>query len=239
MPRHPILLLLLLAFLIAAPLHAQVGEPRSDFAIGAHAGCNLSRMDFNPSIKQTYKTAPSFGFSARYISEKYFTAICGVLIELNYLPMGWKEVIDDGSNNQFSATLHYVQLPILLQMGWGRERRGLKFLFEAGPQIGYLLSTSRDFGTNTWNTANRPNSVVWQYTHDPDHSFEYGITAGLGLELSTSVGHFILDGRYYFGLGDIYDNSKKGYFTRSANSAIQVNLSYLFDLHRTKNNQIR
>lgn len=229
----------LLCIFSAISVKAQVGEHRSDFAVGANVGYNMSRMDFNPSIKQTYKTGTAFGLSARYISEKYFTAICGVLVELNYVPMGWEEVIDDGSGNQFTATLNYIQMPLLLQMGWGRERSGLKFVFEAGPQIGYLISVSRDFGNTTWNTANRPNGVVWQYTHDPDHTFEYGITAGLGLELSTKAGHFILDGRYYFGLGDIYDNSKKGYFTRSANSAIQVRLSYLFDLHRTKNNFIR
>lgn len=239
MHRHLIIFYILLAMLSVTTTRAQVGERRSDFAVGVNAGYNMSRMDFNPSIKQTYKTGPEFGISARYISEKYFTAICGVLVELNYVPMGWKEVIDDGSGNQFSATLNYVQMPLLLQMGWGRERRGLKFVFEAGPQIGYLLGISRNFGGGTWNTANRPNGVVWQYEHDPDHSFEYGITAGLGVELSTKTGHFILDGRYYFGLGDIYDNSKKGYFTRSANSAIQVRLSYLFDLHLTKNNQIR
>lgn len=239
MRSHLLLIILSLSLASALPGHAQVGERRSDFAVGLNAGFTMSRMDFSPSIKQTYKNAPSFGLSARYISEKYFTAICGVIVELDYANMGWKEVIEDGSGNQFSGSLHYVQLPILLQMGWGRERRGLKFVFEAGPQFGYLLSVSRDFGGGTWDTSNRPNGVVWQYSHDPDHKIEYGITAGLGLELSSKIGHFVLDGRYYFGLGDIYDNSKKGFFTRSANAAIQVRLSYLFDLHRTDNDQIR
>lgn len=234
-----ILPFLLLLLCTAQLSRAQVGERRTDFAVGVNGGFMMSRMDFSPSIKQSYKNGPSVGVSARYISEKYFTAICGVLVELNYANMGWQEVIEDGSGNTFSASLHYVQLPMLLQMGWGRERRGLKFVFEAGPQLGYLLGVSRQQGGGTWDTSNRPNSVVWQYTHDPDHKLEYGITAGLGLELSTKAGHFVLDGRYYFGLGDIYDNSKKGYFTRSANSAIQVRLSYLFDLHRTANDQIR
>jgi len=236
---HLHLIILSLSLAAALPVGAQVGERRADFAVGFNAGFTMSRMDFSPSIKQAYKNAPSFGLSARYISEKYFTAICGVIMELNYANMGWKEVIEDGSGNQFSGNLHYVQLPILLQMGWGRERRGLKFVFEAGPQFGYLLGTSRDYGGGTWNTSNRPNNVVWQYSHDPDRKIEYGITAGLGLEFSSKIGHFVLDGRYYFGLGDIYDNSKKGYFSRSANAAIQVRLSYLFDLHRTDNDQIR
>ena len=59
------------------------------------------------------------------------------------------------------------------------------------------------------------------------------------MELSTSVGHFLLEGRYYYGLGDIYDNSKKGYFSRSAHGAIMVKLNYLFDIVRTKNDNIK
>ena len=43
-----------------------------------------------------------------------------------------------------------------------------------------------------------------------------------------------LGGRYYYGLGDVYDNSKKGYFGRSANQAIMVKLTYLYDLVKTK-----
>ena len=31
----------------------------------------------------------------------------------------------------------FIEMPVLMQMGWGRERRGFKFIFEAGP---YKLS---------------------------------------------------------------------------------------------------
>ncbi len=238
--RHLPSILLALALFLPAAAQAQVGERRNDFAIGGNAGWTLMRMDFTPTIKQTYKQAPTFGFSMRYITEKYFTAICGVLLECNYVSAGWKEVIEDGSNNEYTHSLHYVQVPMLMQMGWGRERRGLKFVFEAGPQIGYCLGTSETRGgTGAWDPTNRPNNVVYQYSHDIDHHFDYGITAGLGLELSTAAGHFILESRYYYGLADVYDNSKKGYFDRSANHGITVKLNYLFDLKRTNNNTIK
>lgn len=229
-----------LALLLAcADARAQVGEYRNDFSIGANAGWMLSRMDFDPSIKQSYKQSPTVGVSARYVCEKYFSSICGVQAELNYAAQGWQELIEDGSGNTYKRNLHYLQLPILMQLGWGRERRGLKFVFEAGPQVGICLGESEVRGGGEWDTSNRPNSVVYQYSHDLDHAFDYGITGGIGIELSTAAGHFLLEGRYYYGLGDTYDNSKKGYFSRSANSAIIVKLNYLFDIVRTAGDNIK
>lgn len=105
----------------------------------------------------------------------------------------------------------------------------------AGPQFGFLIGDKANYGGDTWDTSKRPQGVVYQYTHDPDRWFDYGIAAGLGMEISSSIGHFILEGRYYYGLGDAYDNSKKGYFSRSANQTIQIKLTYLFDLIKTKN----
>ena len=61
--------------------------------------------------------------------------------------------------------------------------------------------------------------------------FDYGITAGLGLEYShPKVGHFLVEARYYYGLGDIYANSKSDYFARSNNSGIYIKLTYLWDV---------
>ncbi len=227
--------MLLLLLLLSTSAQAQVGEHRSDLAIGATAGWNMNRKNFVPNIKQTYLQSPIIGFVARYICEKYFTCIAGIQAEVNYNNMGWKEVIEDGSGNTYSRYLHYLQVPIMMQMGWGREVRGAKFVFMAGPQFGFLIGQQSNSGGDPWNTARRPQGVVYQYDNDPDNWFDYGIAAGLGLELSTGIGHFLLEGRYYYGLGDAYDNSKKGYFSRSANQTIQAKLTYLFDLHKTKN----
>ncbi len=50
------------------------------------------------------------------------------------------------------------------------------------------------------------------------------------MELHTKIGHFMLEGRYYYGLSDIYGNSKKDVFSRSNNGTIVAKLSYLFDI---------
>ena len=235
-PRlHTLIAILAILCTHCTVAYAQVGEHRNDFAIGGSAGWNMNRKNFVPTIKQTYLQSPLFGFAARYICEKYFTCIAGVQAEINYNNMGWKEVIEDGSGNTYSHYLHYIQVPLLMQMGWGREVRGLKFVFMAGPQFGYLFGEGESRGGDTWDTSHRPQGVTYQYDNSPDNHFDYGIAAGLGVELSTAVGHFILEGRYYYGLGDSYDNSKRGYFSRSANQTIQAKLTYLFDIVKTKN----
>lgn len=224
-------LLFILALFISTLACAQVGDPRSDFSIGGNVGLTLSRVEFKPTIKQTFKSSPMAGLTMRYISEKYFTAICGVQLEVNYVSMGWKEVIEDGTENEYSRDNNYIQVPFLMQMGWGRERGGMKFLFEAGPQLGYSLGTTEHRGgAGEWDPSMRPNHVHHQYDHDIDNRFDYGITAGLGLEWTNPLGHFLLEGRYYYGLADVYDGSKRGYFARSGNNAITVKLNYLFDL---------
>ena len=56
------------------------------------------------------------------------------------------------------------------------------------------------------------------------------MAAGAGLEVSTGIGHFLLEGRYYMGLSDFYKNSKRDFFERSAHSFIGIRLSYLIDI---------
>lgn len=232
-------LTVLFAFLhTAGSLKAQVGERRCDVSVGGSAGVTLNTMSFSPSIKQGMKVNPMFGFTARYICEKYFSMIAGVQAEVNYTALGWKEQIEDGSGNTYQRDMNYLSVPLLMHMGWGRERKGFKFVFLAGPQLGFLLGTKEHKGGEPWDVSHRPNGVTYQYDHNPDRKVDYGIAAGAGLEYSSKVGHFILEARYYFGLGDTYDNSKKGYFGRSANSTIYAKLTYLFDIVKTKSDKV-
>jgi 4-hydroxy-3-methylbut-2-en-1-yl diphosphate synthase IspG/GcpE len=55
---------------------------------------------------------------------------------------------------------------------------------------------------------------------------DYGIAGGLGIELKTKIGNFFVEGRYYYGLSDIYKNSKTDDFGRSANQDIIIKLGY-------------
>jgi hypothetical protein len=68
-----------------------------------------------------------------------------------------------------------------------------------------------------------------------EKKFDYGIAAGLGAEYSIpGAGHLLLEARYYYGLGNIYGDTKRDFFGSSNYGNIVVKLSYLFDITKTK-----
>ncbi len=228
-----LILCLLLALCTRLTGYAQIGEPRNALAVGVNMGATMNLMTFEPTIKQSWKPAFTGGLTVRYTHEKYFTMLCAIQAELNYANLGWKELIETSSDT-YERSIHYIQFPVLARLGWGYEQRGAQFYFLAGPQIGYAFSETEkrggEFSKET--LSQRPNQVYQQYDMPVENKLDYGITAGLGLEVNTKVGHFQLEGRYYFALGDIYSNGKTDVFARSAHGTIVIKTSYLFDVLR-------
>lgn len=231
MKRNRLIILLALACFSALPAMAQLGELRNNLAIGINGGLNMSKVDFSPSIKQKSLNGMSFGLTTRYISEKYFKMLCGVQVELNYSQRGWNENIEDGSNNTYSRKMNYLELPLLAHLAFGKDAldKGVRFFVNMGPQFSFFLSESEEMSDN-WDTSARPNGVVQQYGKMVETKFDYGIVGGAGLELSTGIGHFLLEGRYYYGLSDFYKSTKKDEFGRSGHSYIGIRLTYLYDI---------
>jgi hypothetical protein len=213
----------------AITVQAQVGEPRTDFAIGFNGGAVMSTQDFNPKVATKFKQGMTGGVTLRYTSEKYFSMVCALQAEINYTQLGWGEDFED-VDASYERTLNYVQIPFFARLGWGKEQRGGMFYFLAGPTIGFFLNES----TKTYGDVTQLSGHQEQHDMPVEKKFDYGITAGLGFELNTKVGHFGIDARYYYGLADIYGNSKKDTFGRSANSGIMAKLTYLIDIKKTK-----
>lgn len=242
-----LLILTLLAF-VSAGVSAQIGKHRNDLSIGVNGGYILSNVGFDPKVNQKMHGGITGGLSFRYVCEKYFSTICAVQVEVNYAKIGWKEDILDMSDNPvinpvtgaaeaYSRTMNYIQIPIFAHLGWGREQRGFQFFFQAGPQIGICLGESEDmnFSLDNINLDDRTNKIVAQYDMPVENKFDYGIAAGLGMEYShPKLGHFQFEGRYYYGLGNIYGDSKKDYFGKSNFGNIVIKMTYLFDLVKTK-----
>ncbi len=219
---------------------AQVGQYRNDLAIGVNGGYVMNKVSFNPTIKQDYHTGFTAGLTVRYTSERYFNVLCAVQAEVNFAQMGWKERIEyapEGAElDTYERTINYVQVPLLARLAYGREHRGVSGYLLLGPQLGFVIGESEK-RTGSWTEASlalRPNNVTAQYDLDVQRKFEYGLTGGLGMEISTAAGHFLLEGRYFYALSDIFKNGKADDFSRSANGAIIIKMSYLFDVVRTK-----
>ena len=243
---------------------AQVGEFRKDFAVGVNGGYVLSNVAFTPKVPQGMLGGATFGLTARYTCEKYFSSICAIVGELNYAQIGWKEDIltmqdqtvplhtDPSQNLQYTRKMSYIQVPVLARLGWGRERSGFQGFFQVGPQIGFFLSDKIESNFDVRNPEFNPSSkeykygnirashVVAQDTMAVENKVDYGVAFAAGLEFShRKMGHFILEGRYYYGLGNIYGSTKRDYFGSSNFGNIIVKFTYLFDIIRTKNSNIK
>ena len=259
-----------LHFFIATSV-AQVGEYRTDFALGVNGGYVMSNIAFVPKVPQTLLGGMTGGLSARYTCEKYFKSICAVTVEVNWTQTGWKEDIldlndqpvplhtDPSQNLSYTRKMTYVQVPLLARLGWGRERNGFQAFIHLGPQIGFFLNEKTESNFDVHDPAFNPNiddhgyfssdylygdkrasHVVAQDSMAVENKFDYGIAVGAGLEFSNRhFGHFMLEARYYYGLGNIYGSTKRDYFSRSNFGNIVVKCTYLFDIIRTKNSKIK
>ncbi len=240
-------------FTVAGGAMAQIGQHRTDFALGFGGGYVLSNVGFTPKVTQGLQNGLVGGLAMRYVCEKYFNTIASVMMEVNYAQVGWKEDIltsnDEpvintvtGLPEEYSRRLNYVQVPFFAHLAWGRERSGCNFFFQAGPQFGVFLneSSKSNFKYEEANMKERTNHNIAQDSMKVENTFDYGIAAGLGMEYSAKhVGHFLIEARYYFGLGNIYGASKKDYFSKSNIGNIVFKLTYLFDLKKTNNPKIR
>ncbi len=248
--------LLFILLLVPTLLKAQVGQYRTDLAVGVNAGYVMSNVGFVPEVPQASLGGYCAGLTVRYTCEKYFNSICAIVGEVNVVQTGWKEDIRDTDGQSvyytsdtertsplaYERRMTYLQVPFLARLGWGRERKGLQAFIQLGPQVGFFMSESTKSNlVNGAETQNmRASSIVAQDTMSVEKKVDYGIVVGAGVELSLpKMGHLLLEGRYYYGLGDIYGNSKRDYFGRSNFGQIVIKATYLFDLIRTKNNKIK
>ena len=234
--------------IVPVAMTAQIGEHRNDLAIGFNGGLNMSSVSFTPKVSQAKLNGITGGLSVRYVCEKYFSTVCSLYGEINYSQMGWKEDIVDvndmpvintatGLPEEYSRTVNYIQVPLMAHLAWGREQKGFAFFVNLGPQFGIYMSesTKTNFDFSDRNAADRVNPVCAQDTMAVENKFDYGIAAGAGIEFShPKVGHFLLEGRYYYGLGNIYGDSKRDYFGSSNFGTITIKLAYLFDIVRTR-----
>lgn len=246
MKKYLTLIVLFLTLPIA--VSAQIGEHRNDLTIGVTGGYVMSNVRFTPKVPQVYHGGMTGGLAFRYVCEKYFKTIASVYAELNYSQLGWKEDILDRDNQPvingetglaeaYSRTINYIQVPVMAHLAWGREYKGLSFFLNLGPQFGIYMSesTKSNFDFDKRNTTDRASLVVAQDTMAVKNKFDYGIAVGLGAEYSIpKAGHILLEGRYYYGLGNLYGDTKRDFFGSSNFGNIVIKLTYLFDITKTK-----
>ena len=212
MKKQFILISLLMATLAVA---AQPRLDRPEYYLGVQGGVMASMMHFTPSVVQSALN-PHWGGNAglvfRYAGHKY----CGLQVELNWLQRGWYE-----TEIEYDRTLHYIELPMLFHLYFGRKVRGFLNL---GPQIGYCIAES--------DNGNAP-SETNQYLKI-DKPFDWGVAGGLGMYGRSIAGTWQIEARFNYSLGDVFKNSKADWFSRSAPMNLSLNFAWLWEFRKAK-----
>ena len=214
------IVVLIILFCCGNHLYSQTRSFAPEWSYGVNGGITLSRMNVNSylSVPQELLQQYSGGIVVRYISEKTF----GIQAELNYSQRGWRERTDTIFVNHYARSLTYLELPILTHIYFNLAKH-VRLIINMGPQVSYYIGEKEI--ERKINDRERDNSY---YDISVQRPFDYGIKGAMGFEFRTKAGSIILDGRYYFGLSDIFNNSKADLFQASHHQVIGVNLSYLF-----------
>ncbi|MDE6861114.1 MAG: PorT family protein [Duncaniella sp.] len=222
------LFLSLIYLLLPLAANAQ-REYSPNLAIGAKAGGTMSRMSFSPEVHQKFTNGLTMGLAARYTEERFF----GLIAEINLTQRGWAEDFarDEAPEFSYSRTLTYVQIPLLTHIYFGSKKfRGFVNL---GPEFGYMISNSINANFDYNNYASIQGFPQGYRTNEQlnmeiQNKFDYGIAAGIGIEWILKRKHsFFLEGRYYYGLGNIFKATKRDFFAASRGMSIKLTLGYM------------
>ena len=224
--RHT--LFLVLAALASLVLSAQTPY-EGNIAVGGKAGATFSRVNFNPSVEQTLLPGMTAGVMFRYIEENHF----GLLAELNVAQRGWKEQFDE-TDYRYSHRFTYLEFPVMTHIFFGNSR--VKGFFNLGPELNVMLT---DGITSNFDVqeAGRMDYFVHNTRHIEQmgmkvkNRLDYGICVGAGMEVNvTRRQSLLLEGRFYYGLTDVFPNHKTDVFSSSNSMTLMVTLGYFYRL---------
>lgn len=221
-------LFLLLLILVSSFSVGKAQQPfKRELAIGFGGGANLSSIGFVPKVEQGMILGMHAGVTMRWITENHL----GLTLELNYAQQGWKEdlplinpEVEGSERYEYNRTINYLEMPFMTHIYFGSKR--VRFIINIGPKIGYAIGEST---TQNLNGA-EPNRNNAQHDLPIEKKLDWGICGGPGIEFRTGIGSFLLEGRYYFALGNIYNSRHADPFSKSNAQVISAKLSYLFDL---------
>lgn len=225
-PKNIVLVVLLLLGSIA---FAQPRLDRPEVFLGVHGGVKASTMLFNPSVKTVdimqSPLSGNGGIVFRYAEHK----VCALQVECNYAQHGWSEVYGSEALSQvlYTRRLHYIQVPFLMHLGFGRKQ--FKVFFNLGPQIGYCLADQT--------IISHPTSLVFdQVQHQKiDNPFDWGAAAGLGCYYkSRRAGVYQLEVRANYSLGGLYDVGQLEHFKMANSLGLSINLAYMWQFKNNK-----
>ncbi|MCM1369700.1 MAG: PorT family protein [Candidatus Amulumruptor caecigallinarius] len=197
---------------------------KSRISIGVHGGIDMSQISFTPSVPQKFNLGLNAGLNFRYVEEKHF----GFIVEANFEQRGWKEDFED-LEYSYSRKINYIQIPFLAHIYFGSR---YKFFINAGPSVSFRIGESTKSNFDYRNADTNPNLVnrnVIQMNTPVHQKVDYGITGGIGGEMSLTPRHSVyIDARFYYGLGNVLKSGRTDPIRGSNAMTISVSVGYWF-----------
>ena len=194
-----------------------------EITVGASFGMNFSSVSFNPKVYTKMKQGYNGGLVLRWNTEKNL----GLQTELNFSQQGWDEQFDEHPTYKYTRTINYLEIPFFTHIYFGSNK--FKFYVNMGPRVGFAIGEKTDLNPDEKNQNAGANN---QHDMAIQKKFDWGLCGGPGIELRTGIGYFLLEGRYYYALGDIFNNRKSDYFNKSASQVISARLIYLLPIRK-------
>ena len=180
---------------------------KRELSLGASFGTTFSKVSFaQTKVQQKMKLGYTGGLTLRWITEKNL----GLQAELNFIQHGWDEKFEDQPQYKYSRTINF-----------GSKR--FRVFVNLGPKIGYAFGEKTDENLN----GAKPNTENEQHNMPVEKKFDWGLCGGPGIELRTGIGSFLLEGRYYYALSDIFNSRKEDYFSKSSSQVISAKITYM------------
>lgn len=216
-------LLVCIAFCGVQPLSAQKRIPR-EVHLGVVGGANLSEYTFSPNVTQKMTNGYTAGVAVRYIEETLF----GLQAELHMTQRGFSDYYEEHQDWKFRRDLTYIEMPVMAHVYFKMGERN-EVAFDIGPKLGFYLfdNTSDSMPAGFGQPGTEYESYTSEHHTLPvSKTFDYGIQAGLGYEFKFDRKVSLqVQGRYYYGLGNIWPDTKADVFEQSSNSSIQIVVS--------------
>lgn len=204
--------LTVLAFLVlyCTSIHAQPRLKAPEYWVGVRGGVTAGTVLFQPAVSNMTPITNACvlggqaGVAFRFAGHKY----CHFQMELNYIHRGWATTSD--SQGRVARNLHYVELPILMNLNFGSQV--CRWIFNLGPQIGYCIKDE---------------------SKSIDHPFDWGIAVGTGFYVRTKkAGVYEFEVRFDYSFGGVYGTNVTDSYSMASPMDLSIHLGYYWPIVR-------
>jgi hypothetical protein len=185
--------LLLLLFLTLTQLLSAQSDTLPDYRrlqLGVVGGIMEHEVDFTPNARVDPIRGNQYGVALRYFDKQ----LVGFQAELTYVEAGWQEKVTE-EDLIYERRTTYAELQLLTQFSVGRG--AVQPMLQAGPYLSVPLSEEEDLPAGFTPTERD------YYGRELDFRLNYGLRAGLGLNIELGGLTLQLEGRYLQGFSNL------------------------------------